>query len=46
MDYYRSWTEKCFDFINIRNPFELREEDLPEQPNYFTCAFRQDRLEK
>ena len=30
----------------MRNPFELRAEDLPEQPNYFTCAFRKDKLDK
>ncbi|XP_020601882.1 anoctamin-4-like isoform X1 [Orbicella faveolata] len=42
----RDWTERCFDTIGIRNPFELRVEDLPEQPNYFTCAFRRDKLDK
>lgn len=42
----RDWTERCFDTIGIRNPFELRAEDLPEQPNYFTCAFRRDKLDK
>ena len=42
----RDWTERCFDTIGMRNPFELRAEDLPEQPNYFTCAFRKDKLDK
>ena len=42
----RDWSERCFDTINLRNPFELRAEDLPEQPNYFTCAFRKDKMDK
>ncbi|XP_031570691.1 anoctamin-4-like [Actinia tenebrosa] len=40
------WTERCFDCIGIRNPFELRNEDLPEERNYFTGAFRQDKMSK
>ena len=46
IDVTRDWTERCFDTIGMRNPFELRAEDLPEQPNYFTCAFRKDKLDK
>lgn len=42
----RDWAERCFDGIGIRNPFDLRVDELPEQPNYFTCAFRRDKLEK
>lgn len=42
----RDWTEKCFDTIGIRNPFELRVGELPEEPNYFTCAFRRDKMDK
>ena len=42
----RDWSERCFDAVNIRNPFELRNDELPEQPNYFTCAFRRDKIDK
>ncbi|XP_073240805.1 anoctamin-5-like [Porites lutea] len=42
----RDWTERCFDTIGIRNPFELRVGELPEEPNYFTCAFRRDKMDK
>ena len=42
----RDWTDRCFDVIGLRNPFEVSVEELPEQPNYFTCAFRRDKLEK
>lgn len=41
----RDWAERCFGGIGIRSPFELRADELPEQPNYFTCAFRRDKLE-
>ena len=40
------WTDQCFDTIGIRNPFELRAEELPELSNHFTCAFRRDRMDK
>lgn len=38
--------DRCFDTIGMRNPFELRVDELPEQANYFTCAFRRDKLDK
>ncbi|KAK2563653.1 Anoctamin-5 [Acropora cervicornis] len=42
----RDLAERCFGGIGIRSPFDLRADELPEQPNYFTCAFRRDKLEK
>ena len=43
----RDLAERCFDCLGIyHNPFELRPEELPEQPNYFTCAFNRDKLDK
>jgi len=40
------WTERCFDCIGLRNPFEVRDEDLPEEQNFFTCVFRRDKMDK
>jgi hypothetical protein len=38
--------DRLFGCFGVSNPFDISEEEVPSEANYFTCAFKRDRIEK
>ena len=42
----KGFVDKFFGCFGMDNPFDISEEEVPAERNYFTCPFKREKIER